>query len=158
MRIRCRSDAEKVESAAPSTGERAPSFAHAIVADAMHPAMLTCDSATPLVTVDQRMSAKRIHSIVMLSGGDGPADRIPWAVVTAMDLLRRASVAEELTAGDVAGNEIVLAHPDEPRAAVAARMARRAGTQAVVEDARTGRPIGVPSALDVDGVLAWGRA
>jgi CBS domain-containing protein len=146
-----------MESAAPSTGERAPIFAHATVADAMHPGILTCDPATPLVTIAQRMSAEHIHSIVMLSGSGDQGGRIPWAVVTDADLLRHAARADELTAGDVAGSEIVLAHPEEPLAEVAARMARLAVTHTVVVDEGTGRPAGVLSALDVARVLAWGR-
>ena len=113
-----------METVAPSTGYLAPSFAHASVGDAMHPAVLTCDPATPLVTVAQRMAGERVHAIVVLAGDV----RVPWGVVCDTDLLRHASRVEALTAGDIAGRDIVEAFPDERLEDLAARMARRAVT------------------------------
>jgi CBS domain-containing protein len=146
-----------METTAPTSGAPAPGFAHATVADAMHHAVLTCDPATPLVTIAQRMSAERVHAIVMLVPADGGRERIPWAVVTDLDVLRHAGQAEELTAGDVAGPELVHAHPDDRLDAVAGRMARRAATHAVVVDRERGRPVGVLSTLDVARIVGWGR-
>lgn len=146
-----------MESAAPSTEQRDPSFAHATVDDAMHPAVLTCDPATPLVTVAQRMSAERIHSIVMLAGGDDPRERIPWAVVTDMDLLRHAGRAGELTAG--ARRAIRAATASSGSSGCTSTISVPATvTHAVVVERSHGRPIGVLSALDIARVVAWGRA
>jgi CBS domain-containing protein len=147
-----------METASPSTGTPGPSFAHATVADAMHAGVLTCDPATPLTTIAQRMAAEHIHSIVMLVGGTDPHERIPWSVVTDADVLRHAARAAELTAGDVATDECLQVHADDPLSVAATRMARRAVTHAVVVDRDRGRPVGVLSALDVARVLAWGRA
>ena len=147
-----------MDTASPSSGVLAPSFAHAMVADAMHRSVLTCDPATPLVTIAQRMAAERIHAVVMLVDGVDARERIPWAVVSDVDLLRHAARAEELTAGDVASTEMLHVNPDERLASVAARMAHRAVTHAVVVERRSGRPIGVLSTLDVARVIAWGRA
>jgi CBS domain-containing protein len=146
-----------METVAPSTGYLAPSFAHATVGDAMRPWVLTCDPATPLVTVAQRMVGEQIHAIIVLSAGDG-GERTLLGVVTDADLLRHAAVVEELTAGDVAHVEIVEARADERLAEVARRMTRSAVTHALVLDAAGVRPIGVLSSLDVARILAWGRA
>ena len=147
-----------METAAPGSGSADPGFAHATVGDAMHKGVLTCDPDTPLITVAQRMAAERVHCVVMLVSGLDPHERIPWSVVSDADVLRRAASAGELTAGDIASAELVLVHADEPLAAAAALMTRRAVTHAVVVDREHGRPIGVLSSLDVLRVLGWGRA
>jgi CBS domain-containing protein len=146
-----------METTAPTSGAPTPAYARATVADAMHSAVLTCDPATPLVTIAQRMSAERVHAIVMLMPADGAGERIPWAVVTDLDVLRHAGRAGELTAADVAGPELLHAHPDDRLEAVAGRMARRAATHAVVVDRERGRPVGVLSTLDIARVVGWGR-
>ena len=66
--------------------------------------------------------------------------------------------AQELTAGEIASRDVVEAFPDEPLAELAARMARRAVTHALVLGRAGGRPVGIISTLDVARVLAWGRA
>jgi len=146
-----------METVAPSTGYLAPSFAHATVGDAMRPWVLTCDPATPLVTVAQRMAGEQVHAIVVLDAGDGGERRLR-GLVTDVDLLRHAAHVEELTAADVAETPILQAHADERLAAVAERMARHGITHVLVVDPACGRPVGVLSSLDIARVLAWGRA
>ena len=125
----------------------------------MHAGVLTCDPATPLTTIAQRMAAERIHSIVMLVGGTDPHEQIPWSVVTDVDVLRHAARADELTANDVASTECLQGlHADEFLHVATTRMVRRAVTHAVVVDRERGRPIGMLSSLDVARVVAWGRA
>ena len=113
-----------MDTLAPSTGYLAPSYAHATVSDAMHPAVLTCDPATPLTTVARAWPVRASHAIVVLTGDA----RVAWGVVNDTDLLRHASRADELTAGEIASRDVVEAFPDEPLADLAARMARRAVT------------------------------
>jgi CBS domain-containing protein len=143
-----------METMAPSTGYLAPSFAHATVGDAMHPAVLTCDPATPLVTVAQRMAGEGVHAIVVLAGDA----RVAWGVVNDTDLLRHADRVEALTADQIASRDVVEAFPDEPLASLAARMVQRAVTHAIVLARESGRPVGIVSTLDIARVLAWGRA
>jgi CBS domain-containing protein len=136
-----------------------PSFEHARVRDAMRPAVLTCDPATALVTVAQRMAGEHIHALVVLreTVADGAPGRRPWAVLTDRDILRCAPRIDELTAGDAASGEVLEAHPDDRLADVAERMLDHAVSHAVVVNPDTGRPIGVLSTLDIAGILAWGR-
>jgi CBS domain-containing protein len=145
-----------MEVTAPLGSYLTPSFDHARVGDAMRPVVLTCDPATPLVTVAQRMAGEHVHAIVVFADGGG-RERRPWRVVTDMDLLRAAPRIEELTAREAATGEVLETHPDEPLSEAAERMARHALSHMLVVDPRTGRPVGVLSTLDIAGILGWGR-
>jgi CBS domain-containing protein len=136
-----------------------PSFEHALVRDAMRPLVLTCDPATPLVTVAERLAGEHVHALVVLraDAAAGGARR-PSAVVTDRDVLRCASRMEELTAEEAATGELLEVDPDDRLADVAERMLKHAVAHALVVDADSGRPLGIVSTLDVAGVLAWGRA
>jgi CBS domain-containing protein len=137
-----------------------PSFEHARVRDAMRPWVLTCDPATPLVTVAQRMAGEHVHALVVLREGvdaGGTVGRRPWAVLTDRDVLRCAGRVEELTAGDAATGELLQVHADDRLVDVAERMLDHAVTHALVVDPETGRPVGVISTLDVARIVAWGR-
>jgi CBS domain-containing protein len=92
---------------------------------------------TPLVTLAERMASERVHCIVMLMPGLDPDEQIPWSVVSDLDVLRRAAMANELTAGDVVSAELVLVYPGQSLSEAAGLMARRAVTHAVVVIART---------------------
>src|SRR5688500_16977020 len=141
-----------MEITAPLGSYLTPSFEHATVGDAMRPWVLTCDPATPLVTVAQRMAGEHVHAIVVLAdAGDGA--RRPWAVVTDRDLLRVAARLDEYTAGEVATGELLEARPGERLTEAAERMAAHGVTHLLVVDDRTGRPVGVLSTLDIAGIL-----
>jgi CBS domain-containing protein len=136
-----------------------PSFEHARVADAMRPRVLTCEPATMLVTVAQRMASEHVHAIVVLRDtvdAEGVIGPHPWAVVSDHDILRSAPLFAELTAGDVATGEVLLARPDERLSDVAERMLEHGTSHAVVVEPGTGRPVGVLSTLDIAGILGWG--
>ena len=134
-----------------------PSFEHARVGDAMRPGVLTCDPATPLITVAQRMASEHVHAIVVVADGDG-RPRHPYRVVTATDVLRAADRVDELTAGQAATGAVLETNPDEPLNEAARRMVRQGVTHLLVAEPQTGRPVGVLSTLDVAGILGWGRA
>jgi CBS domain-containing protein len=131
-----------------------PTFEHATVGDAMRPWVLSCDPATPLVTVAQRMAGEHVHAIIVLADH---GDRRPYALVTDRDLLRAAVRLEELTAGEVATEQVLEARAGEALSEAARRMAEHDATHAVVVDDRSGRPVGVLSTLDIAGILGWGR-
>jgi CBS domain-containing protein len=136
-----------------------PNFKHARVADAMHPRVLTCEPDTMLVTVAQRMASEHVHAIVVMRetiGTEGEIASLPWAVVTDHDILRSAPLIAELTAGDVATGEVLLAQPDARLTDVADRMLEHGTSHVVVVEPRTGRPVGVLSTLDIAGILGWG--
>ena len=144
-----------MEVTAPLGSYLTPSFVHASVGDAMRPWVLSCDPATPLVTVAQRMAGEHVHAIIVLADH---GDRKPYAVVTDRDLLRAADRFDELTAGEIAKETILESRAGEPLTEAARRMADHDATHAVVVDDRSGRPVGVLSTLDIAGILGWGRA
>lgn len=146
-----------MEVPAPLGSYLTPSFEHARVGDAMRPGVLTCDRATPLVTVARRMASEHVHAIVVLADGDGPEPR-PFRVVTDTDVLRAAERIDDLTAGQAATAAVLETNPDEPLSEAAHRMARQGLTHMLVVDPRTGRPEAVLSTLDIAGILGWGRA
>ena len=132
-----------------------PSFEHATVGDAMRPWVLSCDPATPLVTVAQRMAGEHVHAIIVLADH---GDRRPYAVLTDRELLRVADRVEELTAGEIAAQTVLEARSGEPLSEAARRMADHDATHAVVVDERSGRPgapyTGLkPAGLDVGPVI-----
>ena len=145
-----------MEVTAPLGSYLTPSFEHATVGDAMRPRVLTCDRATPLVTVAQMMAGEHVHAIVVI-GGAGDGERRPWAVVTDRDLLRVAARIDELTAGEAATGEVFEARADERLADAARRMTEHGVTHMLVVDDRNGRPVGMLSTLDIAGILGWGR-
>ena len=133
----------------------APKYSEATVADAMGSLILTCEPTTPLIAVARRMAEQRVPAIVVLTAGSVD-QRWPWGVVTDADLIRRADQVATLTAGEVASGDALLAHPGEPLAAAARRLAASAATHALVVDQTTGRPVGVLSSLEVTRVIARG--
>jgi CBS domain-containing protein len=150
-----------MEVRAPLGSYLTPSFERARVRDAMRSWVLTCDPATPLVTIAQRMASEHVHAIVVLDDegdSDGGPSRRPGAVLTDRDLLRSAERLSELTAGEVATGELLRVHPDDPLPETARRMAAHGVSHAVVVDDIVESPVGVLSTLDVAGVLAWGEA
>lgn len=145
---------------APMGSYLTPSFEHALVRDAMRARVLTCDAATPLVTVAQRMAGEHVHALVVVRAtdtGGGASERRPWAILTDRDVLRCAARMEEMTAADVATGELLQVHPDDRLADVADRMLEHGLTHAVVTNADSGRPVGIVSTLDIAGILGWGR-
>ena len=77
--------------------------------------------------------------------------------MTDRNLLRSADRLDEMTAGEIATEEILEARNGEPLSEAARRMADHDATHAVVVDDHTRRPVGVLSTLDVAGILGWGR-
>ena len=132
-----------------------PTFEHATVGDAMRPWVLSCDPATPLVTVAQRMAGEHVHAIIVLADH---GDRRPYALVTDRDLLRSADRLDELTAGEIATEQVLEARAGEPTQRGRAphgrprRHPRRSSSTTAPAD-----PVGVLSTLDVAGILGWGR-
>ena len=146
-----------MEPAAALSFDPGPSYSAATVADAMGPLILTCEPATPLITVARRMAAEHIPAIVVLTAGSDD-QRWPWGVVTDADLVRHADRIAELTAGEAASGITLLTHPGESLAAAARRMVESMATHALVVDRVTGRPVGVLTTLDVTRVIARGNA
>jgi CBS domain-containing protein len=131
----------------------APAFERATVVDAMRMGVVRCTPDSSLREVARIMATYRIHSVVV-SEMEGSR---PAAVVSDTDLAAAANAdIDRLTAGQVATTEVVTVEPGATMALAAQLMAERRVSHLVVVQPDTGHPVGVLSALDLAGVLAWG--
>jgi CBS domain-containing protein len=131
----------------------APPFERATVVDAMRVGVVSCPPDTPVRDVARIMATYRIHCVVVseMEGGR------PSAVVSDIDLAAAASAGVEgRTAGQLARGEAVSVAADEPLARAAQLMAEHEVSHLVVIQPHSKHPVGVLSALDLAGVLAWG--
>jgi len=134
---------------------RAPPFAEASVVDAMRLGVVSCPPDTPVKEVARIMATYRIHCVVVSEMEDGR----PAGVVSDVDLARAAAAGpEKWTAGQLARHEVVRVAADESLARAAQLMAQHETSHVVVIQPHSGHPVGVLSALDLAGVLAWGAS
>jgi CBS domain-containing protein len=131
---------------------RAPSIEHARVADAMRMGVIGCPPGASIRTVAQMMATNHVHSVVLTSGGEGHV-----RVISDRELLAAAGPgAEDRDADSIAVEPVTVNTDDLLTRAVELMVANNVTHLLVIDEA--GRAVGVVSALDVAGVLAWGQA
>ena len=131
---------------------RAPSFEHARVADAMRAGVIACPPDASLRTVARMMAANHVHSVVVTAGGEAPI-----AMISERELLAAAGPgAEDSSAESLAVDPVTVATDDPLSRAVELMLEHRVSHLLVVSAG--GHGLGVISALDVAGVLAWSQA
>lgn len=117
-------------------------FTRQRVADAMSVAPQMIPATTPLARVRELLLER---PVILVSDRKGAL----WGILKAADVRGRAGTADgrELTAGDVAIQNVITAQPDEPLRAAVRRMVRMGLQQMpVVSD---GRPVGLLRRSDV---------
>ena len=129
---------------------RLPSFEHARVSDAMRTGVIACPLDAPLETVARMMATNHVHAVIVTGGSDAP-----FGVVSERELLAAADTPDA-EAASIAVDPVVVGSEDTLSSASALMLDR--GVSHVVVTNASGHPLGVLSALDVAGVLAWGRA
>jgi CBS domain-containing protein len=129
---------------------------HRVVADAMHPGVVTCPPDAVLAQVAHMMDWYRIHAIVVYGDSEDPASEGVWGVVSDADLLAALAARDVRgrTAGGAARTPLVTVLADEPLHTAAELMARSGVTHAVVVTRDGDRPVGVLSSLDLARELA----
>jgi CBS domain-containing protein len=132
----------------------APRLGHAVVADVMHPGVVSCPRETDLVTVARTMASHHIHAVVV--SGMHPGG---WGLLSDLDLVAAAlpGLPPNAEAGDHASTELLAVERDEPLARAAQIMVEHQVAHLLVLGAQ-GAPIGIVSTLDVAGAIAWGEA
>jgi CBS domain-containing protein len=133
----------------------APPFEEASVVDAMRVGIVSCPPDTPLRDVARIMATYRIHCVVVseMEGGT------PVGVISDSDLAVAASSGvRDSTAGELAATESVTVAADASLERAAQLMAEHQVSHLVVIQPHSGHPVGVLSALDLAGVLAWGES
>lgn len=139
---------------------RAPLLGHAVVADVMHPGVVSCPPDTDLLTVARMMASNRIHAVVVSGVECGVAgEKFSWGLLSDLDLVAAAvpALAPDAAAGDYASSELVTVDMDERLERAAQIMVEHQLAHLLVMG-RDGTPIGVVSTLDIAGALAWGEA
>src|SRR5437764_14315885 len=82
-----------------------PTLAHATVADAMHPGIVSCDADDTLTNVARAMANHHVHCIVVTRlSHDRSGEQVVWGLISDLDLLKGS-----------------LSSPAEPNAAALAR-------------------------------------
>jgi CBS domain-containing protein len=133
----------------------APPFEQASVVDAMRVGIISCPPDTPLSDVARILATYRIHCVVV-SEMEGAR---PLGVIADIDLAAAAaSDSRQGTAGELARTEPVSVAADDSLERAAQLMAEHEVSHLVVIQPHSGHPVGVLSALDLAGVLAWGGA
>ena len=135
-----------------------PSFAHATVADAMHPGILSCDPYATLTEISRLMATRHVHCIAVMAVTHNGGEKLAWNVITDLDVLRAGLIrGGEPTASELATSPVVSVEPTTSLREAGELMIREGVTHLIVIDSATQRPTGVLSTLDVAGVLAWGE-
>jgi CBS domain-containing protein len=136
-----------------------PALAHATVADAMHPGIMTCDPDAPMIEVARMMAAQHVHCIAVTGIARDQGERPIWGIISDLDLLRAGTATgAEPTASEMAIKPIFTVDASTPLREAAELMLTHSSTHALVVDATKQRPIGMLSTLDIAGILAWGEA
>ncbi len=127
-----------------------PSLDQLMVADAMHPGVVTCPLETPLRDVAWMMGVHRIHAVVVFGepGEDGPE---LWGVVSDLDLVQAAAAGdfEARTAGGIAVTPLLMVESVDTLTHAAQLMSEHQVAHLIVVEPTSGRPIGMLSTLDL---------
>ena len=143
----------------PSPTSPAELLGRARVRDAMQLGLFHCEPDDDAASVARTMAEQSIHCVVVagIVRRDHAGDRLAWGIVSDMDLMRALRPgAEEATAAEVAGTEIVTVSPLESLAAAVQLMDEHETAHLVVVSPDTGRPVGMLSTLDVARMVDGG--
>ena len=122
------------------------------VSDAMHAGLITCPPETPLRTVARMMSTNRVHAILVTAHGD---EKLPrggrWGIVESGDILRAAASADvgSISAATVMTSPVPVVRADDDLQVAVVRMVVHDLSHVLVVEPRSGRALGVVSALDI---------
>lgn len=124
----------------------------------MHRGIFSCGPETDLTTVARLMATHHVHAVVVSGVERTPqgGEHLTWGLITTLDLMSIAFPGSApADAGALASSEIITVTADEPLARAAQLMAEHQLSHLLVVSG--GLPVGIVSALDVAGCLAWGE-
>jgi len=125
-------------------------FAQAVVADAMHPGIVTCGSDATVAEVAATMADAQIHCVVIAGISrrrDG--EHLTWGVLSDLDLMAALAAGDAQDAASLAATATITIESTEPLGEAARIMAENQVAHLVVAERGTDRPVGVISTLDV---------
>lgn len=136
----------------PSPSSPADVLGRTRVRDAMQLGLFHCEPDDDAAAIARTMAEQSIHSVVVagIVRRDHTGDRLAWGIVSDLDLMRALRAgAEEATAAEVAGTEIVTVSPLESLEQAVQLMDEHETAHLVVVSPATGRPVGMLSTLDI---------
>jgi CBS domain-containing protein len=116
----------------------------------MRMGVVSCPPDTPIREVARIMATYRIHCVVVAEVAEGA----PIAVIADVDVAAAAG-SRDAVAGTLARTEPVTVRPDDPLQQAARLMAEHEVSHLVVVQPHSRHPVGILSALDIAGALAW---
>ena len=125
-------------------------FGRAKVVDAMRLGVVSCPPDTALREVARMMATYSIHSVVVAAMPEGA----PVGMISAVDVAAGAATPDA-PARSVARTKVLTVNPEHPLERAAQLMAEHDVAHLVVVQPHSGDPVGIVSALDVAGALAW---
>jgi CBS domain-containing protein len=131
--------------------DTSPAFERQNVVDAMRIGVVTCPPDATLREVARVMATYRIHCVVVTETADGT----PLGVIADIDVAAVAADTRDAPTGRLARSEPIGVYPDDSLVHAAQLMAEHEVTHLVVVQPQTRHPIGILSALDLAGALAW---
>jgi CBS domain-containing protein len=135
-----------------------PSLAHATVADAMHPGIISCEPDVPLSEVARIMASRHVHCVAVIGISHEEPECFVWGIISDLDVVRAGiEDGSETTARALAGHPIVSVDATTPLPEAGRLMLSHKVSHLVVIDPERQRPVGVLSSLDIAGVLGWGE-
>jgi CBS domain-containing protein len=135
------------------------SLEQAVVADAMHPGIVSCEPDATLAEAARIMTTHRVHCLAVIGISHQEPECGVWSIISDLDLLRASirgatdSTARAMATGPLVTVQSTMALRDAGEVMLASGV-----SHAVVIDSESQRPIGVLSTLDIAGVVASGSA
>lgn len=120
------------------------------VAEVMTAGIIHCAPSTPLRSVASLMADNHVHAVFVFDYGFEDDETVEvWGLVSDLDLVAALPVIDERTAGETAISPLVTVSRHERLARAAQLMSESGNAHLCVVDARTHRPVGVLSTLDI---------
>lgn len=131
----------------------------ALVADAMHPGIVSCEPDSTLAEVARIMTTHRVHCLAVIGISHQEPECGVWSIISDLDLVRASIRGDtDATARMMATGPLVTVESTMPLRDAGEVMLASGVSHAVVIDPERERPIGVLSTLDIAGVVASGTA
>jgi CBS domain-containing protein len=133
-------------------------LAAGIVADAMHPGVITCLPRASLRDVARTMSSSRVHAVVVWGDEENDSEGI-WGLVSDLDLVAAAAHGSPTaqSAVGVAGTPVVTVRATDTLEHAAELMRTNHVTHLVVLANGGERPAGILSTLDIARAISEPR-
>jgi CBS domain-containing protein len=139
----------------PPTADARSPLAAKLVADVMHPGVITCRPRASLRDVARIMSSLRVHAVVVWGDEEDDAEGI-WGLVSDLDLVSAAArgAPSAQAAVGIAGTPVVTVDDTDTLDHAAELMKTNGVTHLVVLSDTSEHPAGILSTLDVARAIA----